>query len=242
MAALLEPVTLDGVDGPLSGRLAHPEGDGPAPGIVVLPEIDGLGDDTFLAATRLAGAGYRALALDLFGPYGGTPDLRGAEQTLAWTSQLNDHRQLSDLAAGLEWLADRPDVDAGRLALVGFSVGGRYSLLLGTEPRGLRAVVTFYTRVWPSPLIGGRVLVPGDHVGELVAPVCSIFGDEDDIVPADMVERYRSLLLEHPGNQVHVVPGSHMFTNPSRRRRYRPESAEQAWALALAFLDERLGP
>jgi dienelactone hydrolase len=33
-----------------------------------------------------------------------------------------------------------------------------------------------------------------------------------------------------------------MFTNPSRRRRYRPESAEQAWALALAFLDERLGP
>jgi len=46
------------------------------------------------------------------------------------------HTQLDDLRAGLSFLGDRADVDAGRLALWGASYGGGHALVLGAlDPR-----------------------------------------------------------------------------------------------------------
>src|SRR5271165_5207872 len=96
----ISQVTVPGVDGDLGGSLARPVpaeepgGGGPRAAVVVLPEVDGLSADTEAAARRLAGAGYVALALDLYAPYGGAPPLSGPADTLAWTSKLNDFRQL----------------------------------------------------------------------------------------------------------------------------------------------------
>jgi dienelactone hydrolase len=78
-------------------------------------------------------------------------------------------------------------------------------------------------------------------VARFGAPVCSVFGDHDDLVPLDMVDRYRTALEARGGGEVHVVEGNHLFMNESRRR-YRPASAERAWALALAFLSRTLAP
>ena len=240
-----EPVTLPGVDQDLRGVLIGPTAGhaaaGPSPVVIVVPEVDGLTTDTEVAARRIAGAGYTALAVDLYAPLGGVPKLRNPTDTIAFTQRLNDHRQLSDLSMAIDWLCDRPGVDPQRIALVGFSAGGRYSLLLSTEPRPVRAVVTFYTRIWPSEVIGGRPIPPGDHTEQFRAPVCSIFGAQDDVVPAEMVDRYRRLLSARPGNEVHLVDGNHLFMNPSRRR-YVPGSAERAWAYALDFLARHLGP
>ena len=87
-------VVIPGVDGDLTGVLLEPEGlerrrgtrrgpdlgsaDAPArfPAVIVLPEIDGFCEGTVAAARRLAAAGYVALALDLYAPYGSTPRLR----------------------------------------------------------------------------------------------------------------------------------------------------------------------
>jgi carboxymethylenebutenolidase len=238
-----QPVAIAAMDADLRGVLVRPAGrTAPGPAVMVVPEVDGLTADTETAARRLADAGYVALAVDLYAPLGGAPRLRTPEDTLAFTAQLNDNRQVSDLAMAIAWLSALDGVDPERLGLVGFSAGGRYSLLASTEPRALRAVVTFYTRIWPSDVIGGRPIAPGDHVAKFRPPVCSIFGDEDQVVPPEMVDRYRALLTGRPGNEVHVVGGNHLFMNPSRRRRYRPESAERAWALALDFLDRHLSP
>jgi|GEM_PF-345188 carboxymethylenebutenolidase len=235
-------VTLPGVDGDLRGILVRPAGPGdrPTPVVVVVPEVDGLTSDTEVAAGRLAGAGYTALAVDLYTPLGGVPKLRNPTDTIAFTQRLNDHRQLSDLSMALSWLQDQDGVDPDRVGLVGFSAGGRYSLLLSTEPRPVRAVVTFYTRIWPSELIGGRPVPPGDHTARFRAPVCSIFGAQDDVVPPEMVDRYRRLLAARSGHEVHLVDGNHLFMNPSRRR-YVPQSAERAWSYALDFLARHLG-
>ena len=243
-AAVPEPIVRDavlpGVDGDLRGTLFTPASGRRSPGVVVLPEVDGFSDDTVVSARRVADAGYHVLALDLYAPLGGTPPLRSSADTLAWSAQLDDHRQLSDLSLALEWFADVDGVAASPMGLLGFSLGGRYSLLLATEPRPIGAVVTFYSRPWPSTALGGVVLVPGDRVEQVRAPICAIFGDEDGIIPAKMVEEYRVRLLATQGNELHVVPGDHLFTNPSRRRRFRPESADRAWATALSFLDRHL--
>jgi carboxymethylenebutenolidase len=234
----MSEVAIPGVDGDLAGVLFSPAGGSVSAAVMVLPEIDGFCDGTVAAARRLALSGYVALALDPFAPYGSTPPLRGGEDTMAWLARLNDRRQLSDLVMALAWLRALPNVDADRVAVVGFSIGGRYGMMLTTEPHGLRAVATFYSRPWPGGAIAEVALAPGNHVAKFNAPVCAVFGDDDDMIPQDMVEEFRSLVAQHPssGHEVHVVPGRHFFANEGRPRRYVPASAEQAWSIVHGFL------
>jgi carboxymethylenebutenolidase len=237
-------VTIRGVDGDLAGILCEPAAsEGVKAAVLVLPEIDGFCEGTVAAARRLASAGYVALALNPFSPYGPTPVLRGSEDTMAWLARLNDRRQLSDLAMALAWLRELPDVDADRVAVVGFSIGGRFAMMLTTEPHGLAAVAAFYSRPWPGGAIAGVALAPGEHVAKFRAPVCAVFGAEDEMIPLEMVEQFRLLLDADPASrhQLHLVPGRHFFANESRPRRYAPESAELAWATVLAFLGDHLG-
>jgi carboxymethylenebutenolidase len=243
-------VTFPGVHGDLAGVLCEPTGpasDGDRAAVLraavlVLPEIDGFCEGTVAAARRLASAGFVALALNPFAPYGPTPVLRDSEDTMAWLAQLNDRRQLSDLAMALAWLRQLPGVDADRVAVVGFSIGGRFAMMLTTEPHGLQAVAAFYSRPWPGGAIAGVALAPGEHVAKFQAPVCAIFGADDDMIPLDMVEQFRTLLEADPASrhQLHIVPGRHFFANESRPRRYVPESAEAAWAMVLDFLAANL--
>ena len=150
-------VTFPGVDGHLVGVLCEPPlSEGGQGAVLVLPEIDGFCEGTVAAARRLASAGYVALALNPFSPYGPTPPLRGSEDTMAWLARLNDRRQLSDLAMALAWLRERPGVDADRVGIVGFSIGGRFAMMLTTEPHGVAAVAAFYSRPWP-----GGAIAPG---------------------------------------------------------------------------------
>jgi dienelactone hydrolase len=208
----------------------------------VLPEIDGFCAGTVAAARRLAAAGYVALALDLYAPYGSTPPLRNSEDTIAWVTRLSDRHQLSDLAMALLWLRDLPGVDVDRVGIVGFSIGGRYGMLMTTEPHGLRAVVAFYSRPWPGGSIANVALAPGDHVARFRVPVCALFGAEDELIPLDMVDRFSGLLAQEPtsGHETHMFPGRHFFANESRPRRYLPESADAAWSVALEFLATRM--
>jgi carboxymethylenebutenolidase len=238
-------VTFPGVQGDLAGVLCEPAGpasDGGRAAVLVLPEIDGFCEGTVAAARRLASAGYVALALNPFAPYGPTLVLRGSEDTMAWLAQLNDRRQLSDLGMALAWLRQLPGVDADRVAVVGFSIGGRFAMMLTTEPHGLQAVAAFYSRPWPGGAIAGVALAPGEHSPKFQAPVCAIFGADDDLIPLDMVEQFRTLLDADPASrhQLHIVPGRHFFANESRPRRYVPESAEAAWTIVLDFLAANL--
>jgi dienelactone hydrolase len=252
-------VVIPGVDGDLIGVLLRPATGAATtataattdttaatatatPAVIVLPEIDGFCAGTIAAARRLAAAGYVALALDLYAPYGSTPILRSTEDTLAWIARLSDRRQLSDLAMALSWLRDLPGVDADRTAVVGFSIGGRYGMLMSTEPHGLRAVVALYSRPWPGGAIANVALAPGEHVARFGTPVCAIFGADDELIPLDMVDEFGRLLARYPlrGHEVHTLPGRHFFANESRPRRYLPDSAEAAWAITLRFLASRM--
>jgi carboxymethylenebutenolidase len=241
---VMKEVAVPGIDGDLTGVLFSPAGradEGPRPAVLVHPEIDGFCEGTVAAARRLAAAGYVALALDPFTPYGSTPVLTPREATTARLAGLNDRRQLSELPIVLAWLRDLPEVAAERMAVLGFSVGGRYAMMLTTEPHGVQAVVTFYARPWPGGPLAEVGLSPGKYVDRFNAPLCAIFGDDDDLIPLEMVEEFRSLLAQQPssGHELHIVPGGHFFANESRRR-YVPESAELAWARVLAFLSLHL--
>jgi len=233
----VEVVRPPGVDGWLRGLLCRPPVAERRPAVLVLPEIDGYSPGTEAAARRLAGAGYLALALDPFAGIGGTPPLRSRADTVAWVLSLNERRHLSDVAQAIAWAREHPAAD-GRLGLLGFSAGGRYSLLLATEPHGIDAVVTFYAPPWPRESLE-TVMASGDHLGRVRPPVCAVFGDEDDFIPPAVLDRYRAAVAGRPGDEVHVLPGAHLFANPVRRP-YRADAAERAWGHALDFLRRHL--
>jgi uncharacterized protein len=109
-------------------------GDGPAPGVVIIgPETYQKEQAPVQYAPRFAALGYTALIFDprFRGESGGEP--RCYEDPLA---------KIEDLGAAFDYLSERPDVDAERLALVGICFGASYALRAAADDPRVQAVAT----------------------------------------------------------------------------------------------------
>ncbi len=124
--------------GPLPGYLAAPTGAGPWPGVVVLHDLAGMSKDLRNQADWLAGAGYLAVAPDLF---------RGNRRPTCMIRMMRETWRRSgptftDIEATGRWLAERPDC-TGRVGVIGFCLGGGFALLLAAEHRFDAASVNY---------------------------------------------------------------------------------------------------
>jgi len=107
----------------LAGRIYHPahRGAEQRPGIVMVHGLGGYKEDnTPPTARRLARAGYRVLTYDFRG--GGASDSLGRNRVAPF-------ELVEDAYTALEWFATRDDVDQGRVAFWGSSLGG--AIVLG---------------------------------------------------------------------------------------------------------------
>jgi dipeptidyl aminopeptidase/acylaminoacyl peptidase len=127
--------TEDVTRGPLRVHLewAQPPGTGPFPTVIVHPEGGGVAADMKGVARDLAQHGYLAVAVD----YSRLLDGKFRRNTFVW-------RETSDPVAALELVRAQPRVDRGRIAALGFSQGGIYSLLMAAYAPDIRAVVAYY--------------------------------------------------------------------------------------------------
>ena len=106
---------------------------GPWPGVVVVHDAFGLGDDMREQADWLAAAGYVAAIPDLYGGRGAIRCIKGA------IAQLSAQRgpMFDQLDAARQWLAAQPDC-TGRVGVIGYCMGGGFALLLAGRPAGRR--------------------------------------------------------------------------------------------------------
>ena len=95
------------------GEIAVPQGPGPFPGVLVMPDARGLGKLAKDAAKRLAALGYVALATD---PYGGAYFGVG-KQVMEFHKDPSLLRSRS--LPAYEILKAQPNVDPNRIAAIG---------------------------------------------------------------------------------------------------------------------------
>src|SRR2546430_3104440 len=158
-------------------------------------------------ARRLAGLGYVALAADMFG---GRRQASNLQEVAALVGGLRaePEKLRARGRAALETLAALPQVDAGRLAAIGFCFGGSVVLELARGGAELKAVVSFHgvlaTKMPAQPeLVKASVLV------------CT--GVDDPLAPPEQVAEFENEMRTGGGKDWQGIAYGHTphgFTNP----------------------------
>lgn len=198
------------------------------PAVIVIHEWWGLNDNVRMMARRLAGEGYRVLAVDM---YEGEV-AENADEARALTQRVgqNPARGLANLAGAARSLQERTGTE--RIGAMGWCFGGAWALQGALNlPDQFDAAVMYY----------GRVVTDRERLSRLQAPLLGLFGAEDRGIPVAGVREMEST-LRGLGKEVtiQVYEGAgHAFANPSGQS-YRAGVAQDAWMRTVAFLDARL--
>ncbi|MBP7146411.1 MAG: dienelactone hydrolase family protein [Acidobacteria bacterium] len=213
--------------------------EGPRPGILVAHTWMGLAPFIEERTRALAGLGYVALALDLYGRGVRPHDREEAARESARYG--NDPGLLRGRArAALDRLRGEPRCADRPLAAIGYCFGGHVVLELARDGAELAGVVSFHGMLATHRLAGR---------GGLRAKVLALHGAEDPIVPVEDVLAFQREMQEAGADWQLVVYGAsgHGFTNPAAGSDrasglfYQPDAERRSWQAMRAFLAEVLG-
>jgi len=225
----------------LIGYFAAPESDTPVPGVIVAPEWWGRNDYTEQRARELAEHGYAALAIDM---YGDKKVTTASNQAYEWMMQTFEDPDtiVNRATAALNTLAAQDEVDADKLAAIGFCYGGKVALDLARSNAPLQAVATFHANLSPK--------APAQE-GQVQAEILVLHGEQDSMVSLDDVESFRKEM--QAANVKHDViifkEAKHGFSNPLADERakangvdlgYNAEAEKQSLEAMYALLARRL--
>jgi carboxymethylenebutenolidase len=207
-------------------RTLPPAGHGP--GVLVLHEGFGLVDHIRDVCDRLGREGFVALAPDL---YRGR-HAEALEEAVELAGSLEPERTGRDLEGAIRALLDQHGVVGPCVGAIGFCMGGHLALLAASLSPRVGAAVDFY---------GFHSWLPIDFP-RIEAAVLGIFAENDEFIPAELVETLRrDLDAADTRATFHVQAGVvHAFMNDSRPDRYDATAAAEGWARMLTFLRAEL--
>jgi dienelactone hydrolase len=222
---------------PHQGLLVHDGSGQPKPTVLAFHAWDGrtAAHDDF--AHRLAALGWNGFAVDLYGKgkVGNTTE----ESQALMSPLIGDRARLRalllsavDIAAGL------PQVDASRMAAIGFCFGGLCVLDLARAGAPLKGVASFHGLFNPAGLPSVTPIKP---------KVIAFHGWADPMAKPDSVVAWGEEFTRDGADwQLHGFGGAmHAFMNvgadmPAMGIKYDEKVATRAWAGLAAFLNEVL--
>lgn len=245
-----QPITFTSHEQTLIGVFHTPTGAGPHPAVLFLHGFNGTKVEPHRmyvkAAEALAARGVAALRFDF----------RGAGDSEGETEEMTVPGQVDDARAALDWLLARPEVDAGRTAVLGFSLGGAVAALLAPQAPNLRAVALWAPLAdfgtWEDEAhvarLQGRIDLRGDVIGygfyqstagldpaaalaQAAAPVHLVYGTADTWA-AEQAARYQAALPAERLRVETVAGANHTFDAAHWER--------SLFELSLPWLVERL--
>lgn len=216
----------------VSGYLAVPE-QGRGPGVLVLHAWWGLTEPFQRVCDRLAEAGFVALAPDLY--QGKSAATVEEAEALARALNRDGERASADVRGAVQFLrqheATKVASGGGKLALVGFSLGGAYALDMSANlAEEIAAVVIFYATY------------TGLDFSRAQAAYLGHFAQDDPFEPTESVAELEQE-LQAAGKQAtfYRYAGTRHWFFEENRPEYDAEAARLAWERTLAFLRERIG-
>jgi len=209
---------------PVRGYFSEPLHDKrPLPGIIVIHEWWGLNDNIRSMADQLAGEGYAALAVDLYGGHS-AKDPDDAKKLMLGVFKNPDVAR-DNLKQAYAYLQDHER--APRIGVIGWCFGGGWSLQTALMfPDTLAAAVMYY----------GQPLDDVAGLSTLRMPLMGFFGEQDKGITVQDVQAFQKALKAAKVHaEIHEYPhAGHAFANPSGEN-YRPAAATDAWKRTLAF-------
>jgi carboxymethylenebutenolidase len=214
--------------------LATPPGGQLVPAVVLACAIHGVDHDLREIADAFASHGCIAAAPDLFwrsvpGPLS-RDDPRAAPRGQPRLEKIAGGER--DLVDVLQVLREKPRFN-GRAAVIGFCYGGPFAII-GPKRLGYDAGIACH---------GTQML---DFVGELEGlrqPVCLLWGDQDHVAPAPVLEAYRDASTRMKNVEVHVFPGvQHGYMMRGSQKAFDTKAYEFSMERALAILEGLRSP
>jgi carboxymethylenebutenolidase len=145
---------------------------------------------------------------------------------------LPEDRAMRDLKGAVAYLQARVDVDPKRIAVVGWCMGGGYSLSLALAEPSLAGSVIYY----------GRLVTDDAAIKGLQVPLLGNFAGEDKGIPVESVQEFeRKARAAGKKLDFKIYPGAgHGFASSKDPQTFRTEDAKDADARTTAFFEKVL--
>lgn len=253
----------------LEGYLAYDDSiKGKRPAVLVVHEWWGLNDYARRRVKQLAGMGYVAFGLDMYGKGKVT---KHPAQAAEWMKQVRSNvRQWQQRAlAGLEVLRKDPRTDTKRIAAIGYCFGGGTVQQLAYSGADIKGVVSFHGPLLLPPgddqikgvkaqvLIGadtkggvsfqGPLLPPGDDQTKgIKAKILICHGAADPFAKQGAIQNYIAAMGKTGADwQMKIYGGAkHSFTNPDANKsgmealQYSRSADQRSWADMVLLFEE----
>lgn len=230
--------TIDYQDGNtlLEGYMAYQDSGKPKPAVLVAHDWSGRRELACKGAERVAELGYVGFALDMYGKgvFGADGD---AEKNGALMAPFAQDRVLlrRRVNAAVHAVKQLPQVDASRIAAMGYCFGGMCVLELARSGADVRGVVSIH-----------GIFAPGNAVNKrITAKVLCLHGHDDPMVPPQQVLAFETEMTQAGVDwQIHVYGGTmHAFTNPKANNPdfgtvYNQTAANRAYQSLTNFFTE----
>jgi carboxymethylenebutenolidase len=147
---------------------------------------------------------------------------------------------IADINATVDFLKSHNSVDAGRIGIVGFCMGGRAVYLMCAVNPEIKAGVMYYGgdtfSAWgdgPSPF---------ERTKDIHCPIMGHFGEDDkNPSPADMKKLDTELTRLGKPHEFYSYPNAaHAFANFGSSN-YREHAADASWPRTFGFFGKYLG-
>lgn len=223
----IQQVSFSSDAGEVKGELALPAGDGKAPAVVLIQEWWGINEHVRSLLRRLAGAGFVAVAPDLY--HGKVAKDAGEAQQLM--TALDTLQAVKEIAGAAAYLRGH-ERGNGQVGVTGFCMGGALAFAAACHVEGLGAVVPFYG------------IPPAEKVdyGRVTAPILAHFASRDGWAKAERAREIQQQIERHgkATMRLEVYEADHAFVNDTRPEVYNAEAASIAWTRTIDFLRKHL--
>jgi dienelactone hydrolase len=221
----------------LTGYLADGSKGKKAPGIVICHQGGGLRDHEKDRARMLADLGYVAFAIDMYGAVA-----TKMEEAGPLMNELSSNPALwqQRVQAGIDVLKAQPNVDASRLAAIGFCFGGGTMIQMARWAKEMKCLVAFHP---------GMQGLPEKDDRPVVTKIMICAGQKDPLIPPEARERFLKLMADANADCQFITyaRAGHSFTDKTVAQfnmpnfEYHADTDRRSWAAMRDLFDETLG-